>query len=363
MTAASPARPPHLLRRIVFGLIAAGLLVFLALRPPPEPAADTAKLTHEFSALGTWNSITLWIGDEARRAEAEAVLEAVEAMLLAYTETWRPDGDGALAQLNAALAAGESINVPTDMESLFSSAEALRRLSGGHFDARIGGLVALWGFDREERFRSTPPDAADIESLLASLRDAPEWRPGLAYGPAPAVRWTFGAIAKGDAVRLAHERLAAAGFGDALISAGGDLYAAGRHGERDWRIAIRHPRAETQRVIAFLDIRRDGEAVFTSGDYERFFLHQGERYHHILDPDSGLPARGLVSVSVVHPDPRYADAATTALFVAGDGWRELARTMGLDTVLVVRADGRVELTPRAAERFRLATDVSGDVLP
>lgn len=356
-------RQPLPVRRIVFGLIAAGLLVFLAFRQPPQADVDPGKVIHEFAALGTWNTITVWTGDETRNAAAREAMAAVEAQLLAYTGQWRPDGDGALARLNAELAAGDSITVPAGLESLFSSAEAVRTLSGGRFDARIGALVALWGFDREEHFRSAPPAATEVAAMVAALAHAPEWRPGLAYGPAPAVRWTFGAIAKGDAVRHAYEQLAAAGFDQALISAGGDLYAAGTHGERDWRLGIRHPRAMGQQVLAFIDSRHEGEAVFTSGDYERFFLHDGERYHHILDPATGQPARGLISVTVVHPDARYADAATTALFVAGDGWRELARAMALDTVLVVRADGDIEMTPRAGERFRLADGLTATIRP
>jgi len=98
-------------------------------------------------------------------------------------------------------------------------------------------------------------------------------------------------------------------------------------------------------------------AVFTSGDYERFFEYEGRRYHHIIDPRTGWPAVGAASVTVIHPRAATADAAATALLIAHeDEWREIARRMGIDQVLRVEQDGRIVMTPAMARRARLLND-------
>jgi FAD:protein FMN transferase len=104
--------------------------------------------------------------------------------------------------------------------------------------------------------------------------------------------------------------------------------------------------------------------VITSGDYERWFEHGGRRYHHLLDPRSGVPASGLQAVTVVAASGALADAASTALFIAGpDAWREAARSMGVDRVFVVDGDGRVRVTAALAGRMRFADGVEVEQIP
>ncbi|MDN5874736.1 MAG: FAD:protein FMN transferase, partial [Sinobacteraceae bacterium] len=136
----------------------------------------------------------------------------------------------------------------------------------------------------------------------------------------------------------------------AIVSAGGDLRAIGRHGKRPWGIGIRHPRVDG--LVAWLEIE-DGEAVFTSGDYERFFIYQGKRYQHIIDPRNGYPVSQTVSATVVHHQGDLADAAATALVVAGpDEWVKVAHSMGIDQAMIIDAGGRIYISPRLAERIR-----------
>jgi len=246
------------------------------------------------------------------------------------------------------------------MRPLFDRAAQLSRLSDGRFDVRIGALVQLWGFDDELHFRSAPPAASAIEAQLQVQAQAPVLpASAVTYGPAPGIQLDFGAIAKGDATDLAIRQLRESGYPNAIVNAGGNLRAAGRRGDRAWRIGIRHPRPDARhRLLATLDIEGD-EAVITSGDYERYFEFEGERYHHILDPHTGLPARGLTSVTIVADSGATADAASTALFVAGaDGWRQQAYALALDKVLVVDAAGQAWVTPRLAQRLKLADGIS-----
>jgi thiamine biosynthesis lipoprotein len=168
----------------------------------------------------------------------------------------------------------------------------------------------------------------------------------------PMVKLGFGGFAKGTAVDTAIEALKQQGIQNAIINIGGDLRAIGRHGDRPWRIGIRHPRQEGQ-MLASIAIN-DDESVFTSGDYERYFTYEGQRYPHILDPRTGYPARDNISVTVVHRQAALADAAATALVVAGDKWPEIAASLGVDHVMLMRADGQIEMTPAMTEQVRLS---------
>jgi thiamine biosynthesis lipoprotein len=169
-----------------------------------------------------------------------------------------------------------------------------------------------------------------------------------------AVQLDFGAFAKGYGVGRAVEHLRRMGIENLIVNAGGDLRAIGAHGNRPWRIGISNPTA--QGVIASVEINHD-ECVFTSGDYERFFEFRNRRYHHIIDPRTGYPARGTTSVTVIHKDGGTADAAATALFIAGpDQWQTIAHAMGVRDVLLIDGQGRARMTPSMAKRIQFEID-------
>lgn len=306
---------------------------------------------HSFLAMGTIVELTLY-GVPA--PVAERAHGAIEADFTYMEQTWHAWRPGALGRINTLLATGEWFSGPPSVLPLIVEAQRLTRASGGLFDPGIGRLVALWGFhDDAPGAERRPPEPARIAELVTarpSVLDV-EVRGIRLRGRNPAVRLDFGAFAKGVAVDRAIERLRRLGVHNALVNAGGDLRVLGRHGERPWRIGIRHPRKPG--VLASLEVA-DGEAVFTSGDYERYFTWEGHRYHHILDPRTGRPARGLISVTVVHDDGSEADAAATALFVAGPGgWPAVAARMGIRQVLAVDAQGRLRATPALARRLRI----------
>ena len=129
------------------------------------------------------------------------------------------------------------------------------------------------------------------------------------------MRVHLGGIGKGFAVDKGAAILRAEGIDNFLIQAGGDLYAAGRRGDRAWRAGVRDPRGPAERIFAAMDLH--DETFSTSGDYERFFLRDGRRYHHILDPDEGRPASGCRSVTIVAKTSVIADALSTGVFVLG----------------------------------------------
>jgi thiamine biosynthesis lipoprotein len=151
-----------------------------------------------------------------------------------------------------------------------------------------------------------------------------------------------------------------AGIQHAVVNAGGDLRAIGQHGSRPWRVGIRHPRQEG--ILASVETSPD-ESIFTSGDYERYFDWQGKRYGHIIDPRTGYPAEGLSSVTVFADQADLADAAATALFVAGPkDWLPVARAMGVKGVMLVDEQGTVQITPGIRNRIHFDTDPPPQVI-
>lgn len=323
------------------------LLCLLLLSACGTPQAQLHQ--RQFLLFGTLVDISIWSADKQK---AEHAIAQVTTDLEKMHHAWHAWHDSPLTRLNKALAAGQPGTVPPDMIPLLEKSIALSNASDGLFNPAIGKLINLWGFQQDDAPRSTPPDAARIHDLTTQQ---PEMQ-GLALAQDQLtsrnahVQLDFGAIAKGYAVDLAIEKLRALGIHNAIINAGGNLRAIGKHGDRPWRIGTRNPRGPG--VLASIEAR-DDESMLTSGDYERFFEYQGKRYHHIIDPRTGYPASGFTSVTVIYPDAATADAASTALFVAGpQRWRDIAKKMGLHSIMIVDDKGHVTLTPAMAERVR-----------
>lgn len=312
-----------------------------------EPLHKTQLL-----AMGTLVNISIWSPDAAL---AQRAVTAVTQELNDAHERWHAWQPSTLTRLNDELAAGKTATVDDDTRELIQQARELSTASQHLFNPAIGGLIELWGFHSDQR-PDTPPPSQQINQLLAS---APSLADVQVDGKRvrstnSAVQLDFGAIAKGYAVDRAMQRLRQMDVRNAIVNAGGDLRAIGRHGERPWRIGIRHPTRSG--VLASLETHGD-ESVFTSGDYERYFEYNDKRYHHIIDPRTGYPARGITSVTVVHSEATTADAAATALFVAGpEKWQAIAKSLGISHVMVVDDTGTVYMTPAMAERIQFETD-------
>jgi FAD:protein FMN transferase len=316
---------------------------------------------YSFLAMGTDVQITLAPSRRQMR-ETRPALSRIQQLIREFGHDGWAWGDGALGRFNRQLAQGERVAIPASLRPLFDRAWALHLASGGRYEPRIAGLVRLWGFDDVARIRSQPPPADEIAACMDALRQAPDYDPADShYGPAPGIGWDFGGIAKGYIVDDALERLRGLGFDNATVDAGGNVSARGRRQHRAWRIGIRHPLLEGEdvdnpRLMGLLEVA--DESVNTHGDDQRFFIHQGRRYAHLLDPRSGEPVQGLRSLTVVHRDGMLAEAGGAALFVAGASqWRALAQSLGIEQVLVVHEDGRIEATAALAARLRAEPDV------
>lgn len=314
-----------------------------------KPAAPPL-LERQFLAMGTAVLVTIAIGSEARRPEAERALAEVRKLLVEFGREGWAWGTGALARFNQALARGEAAAVPEVLQPLFARAWDICSTSEGLFEPRIGALVRLWGFDDMARLRAAPPSAGEVDACMAALRDAPAYSDSDTYGPAPGVCWDLGAIGKGYIADLALDWLAHRGFFNAMVNAGGNVAARGTRGDRGWQVGIRDPRAAAE-ILCTLTVGE--ESVVTHGDDQRCFEYEGVRYSHLLHPCTGRPVHGMRSLSVVHRDGTLADGGGAALFAAGpQGWRALARKLGIGQVLVVLEDGAVLATAALKVRLR-----------
>jgi FAD:protein FMN transferase len=203
----------------------------------------------------------------------------------------------------------------------------------GAFDITIAPLIELWGY-----YGKSPrlPSEEEIRTCLGKVgyRHLILKNSSLEKNRAD-VQIDLGGIAKGYALRQAAEVLKREGVTSALIDAGGDVYALGKRGGDLWKVGIRSPRSDD--ILGYLEV--EDLAVMGSGDYERFFVKDGKRYHHIFDPKTGYPAEGLSGTTLIHPDPMVADAWNTAIFVLGpeDGLKWVEKISAMETVMVTTA--------------------------
>jgi len=305
----------------------------------------------EFLAMGTTISITV-VSDDA-----DATRQAIGAArneLQRIGREWYPWArDGELVRLNAALAAGKSTTVSPPLAQLLQRSQEYFRLSEGAFDPAIGGLVQLWGFDSAAIESHHLPTEKQLSTWLKShptLADI-QIEGNVVRNERHDVTLDLGAIGKGYAVDRAIDLLQQQGSRHAMVNAGGNLRAIGSNNTRAWRVAIRDPRAV--RTLALLDLHGD-ESLSTSGDYERFAFVAGKRIHHLLDPHTGRPAEHTIAVTVIAGNATLADAASTALFIAGPNhWQGVARALGVDQVLRVDANGHIQVTRKLQSRLQM----------
>jgi len=343
------------LRRLIVPIYALQIAAAL-LAGCTKPQADYHQSLFIF---GTLVDITVHGAPEAQAATAVAAVDDDFQRMHREWHAWKPGGE--LVELNRHLAAGESTTVSDFLLPLLQQARTLSIRSDGLFNPAIGGLISLWGFHSDEPPPGPPPPVAAIERLLEAKPDMSALRieGNRVSSDNPLVQLDLGGFAKGYALNQAIARLRGHGIDNAIVNAGGDLCVSGRHGDRPWQIGIRHPQGKG--VIAALAVA-DGECVLTSGNYERYREYEAVRYAHIIDPRGGWPVRHVASATVIHTDGAVADAAATALTVAGpDDWQRIARRMGLEYVMLVDENGMVYLSPAMAGRVRFA-EGQGDVV-
>lgn len=314
-------------------LIAALLLILLiswSLRP--KPSAEVARTA---LIMGTLVEIK-GVGPDQKHTE-EAISAAFDIM---KSEEARFSSRIETSQISAINRNKGALEADPEVLFVLQLGQQISRQSAGAFHMGLGRLIKLWGF---EAVNPRVPETQAIKQLLpAFTQDAVSMAGTGVERTDPRIQLDLGGIAKGYAVDRALEVLRASGLQSASVNAGGDIGLLGGHGERPWKIGIQHPRKPGE-LLATLELR--DRAIVTSGDYERFFEIDGVRYHHILNPQTGLPARACQSVTVVAPRVAEADALATAVFVLGPN-KGLALLENSSAVegLIVGADGQVKVT-------------------
>lgn len=355
--ASSKSRP---LRAVLLGLgLLAVLLVAVVLRSPDEPGAQAAPrpgedevgdgwATFETEVMATVLRVTVpaepagTSGPFDAEAAAEAVFEVFRRVDREMSE-WKESSP--LSEVNRR-AGGEPVAVPAELREVIRRGLEIGELTGGAFDVTWAALWGLWDFRAPSQGGSPEVPAAEEIARRVRLVDYrrveidPE--AGTVRLPEAGMMVGLGGIAKGYALERSAAALRERGLESFLLVTGGQVYAAGSRSEggsgagedRPWRVGVRDPRGGPEDLFARLELA-DASAS-TSGDYERYFVRDGIRYHHILDPRTGRPARGLRSATVIAADPVLADALSTGIFVLGpeEGLALAERLEGVEAVLV-----------------------------
>jgi thiamine biosynthesis lipoprotein len=282
--------------------------------------------------MGTRVSTTLWHADAARANACNERIFAEIQRIDALMSTYREDSEISEINRNAVTSA---VEIGTELARLIERSIYFSKLSHGAFDITYASV----GYAYDYR-AGLQPGADAVEAKLPAIDyrhiELDGRRIRFAH---PDVRIDLGGIAKGYAVDRAMDITRACGIQNAMISAGGDSRILGDHGGRPWIIGIRHPRDPDG--IA-LRVPLADSAISTSGDYERFFLAEGDRVHHIIDPATGRSAEGSWSATVIGPDAMTTDALSTTIFILGAA-RGLALIETLDEfdAIVIDSTGKV----------------------
>jgi thiamine biosynthesis lipoprotein len=318
-------------------------------------AAAPGKLTYTDKAMGTYVTVWFWTDREADAAKAAKGVFDEMRRLDAEMTTWTKDGE--TAKINAA-AGVKPVKVSDEELEVIERAVDISRRSGGVFDITVEAFRGLWKFD--EDMDGTLPDQAEVKKRLEKIG----WKDIVIDHKAKTVflkrkgmAITLGGIAKGYAVDKCVALLKKDGFTDFMVQAGGDMYISGSKGPEPWVVGIRDPRGQRDEMFALEPVK--DHSFSTSGDYERGFVKDGVRYHHILDPRDGEPARASRSVTIRAKDAYTADAWSKVMFIWG--WKkglELIKENKLEDFEVVWVDDQntIHMTPGIQKDLKIIKD-------
>lgn len=290
-------------------------LVAAVLCASASRAGGQTKVARAWPVMGTMFVATVWGHDTATMARAIHAARDSVRLVDSLMSNYRPESE--ISRLNAG-AGGPSQRVSPQTMHVLRRARELWRISGGRFDPTVGPLVRAWGFYGDS---GRVPPRAELDSLRALV----------GYGrvdldsitrtvrlPAPGTSLDLGGIAKGYALDLARAALRDPTITGGMLDLGGNILVFGKppRGQKKWVIGIRHPRRDGQ-VIGTAAL--DSGAIATSGDYEHFYMIDGVRYGHIIDPTTGYPRRGVLAATAIGPRGEWSDGLSATLFLAGPG--------------------------------------------
>jgi len=315
----------------------ASLLGTLLLVPLTAACRERAPAVHTFSTIHMDTVVEVTLVD-AERQRAESLAHEVFAVFARIeAEMSRYQAASTVSAINARAGGPDWTPISPALETVLRESLRIAALSGGAFDPTLAEVNRLWAFDEGGHI-------PDPQALAAAVSHADWHALQIAAGQARLTKAgsgiDLGGIAKGYAVDAAADLLVARGVSGAIVKAGGDMRLIGhRPNGGPWRIGVQHPRNPDGLLEVF---RTTDCAVASSGDYERYFVVDGVRYHHIIVPTTGLPAMGCQGVTVVTDRAMTADGLATAAFVLGpEAGLDLLRRAGAREAIVVDRSGVV----------------------
>lgn len=302
--------------------------------------------------LGTIITITVIDKPENRAGDFDAAFSEIENVQKIFN-LYDPDSE--ISRINKT-ASTSSCKVSDEAFFLIGKSLEVSEITGGAFDITFASTGKLWDFSKE---KFTPPDDETIQKLLPlisyknvrldiSNKSIKFLKSGTKIG--------LGGIAKGYATGKTIAELRKRNVKGAIVACAGDIQVIGDNNGTPWKAGIQDPRGSS--VIAAIDMY-DGESVSTSGDYERFRIVNGKRYHHIINPSTGYPAdSGLISVSVFSRDSVLSDVYSTAFFVSGlEKTEHLLSSMKNLSAVLVTADMKVYASESLKGRITFRDDL------
>lgn len=297
--------------------------------------------------MGTVVKITAVARNESLAQSAATAGFAEIQRLEELLSTWIPTSE--LSRVNSS-AGGMPISVSPETMTVVQGALQVAEMTGGGFNIAIGPVVDAWNVNEGRRV-PTETELEDLRSLvdLKSVH-ADVWKRTI-YLKKTGMRIDVGGIGKGYAADQAVMAMKKAGAVAGVVALSGDIKTFGRlPGGRKFPVGIQHPRKEGE-VLAFIDL--EDEAISTAGDYERFFEHDGVRYHHILDPKTLQPARSCQAVTVVAREGIWADGLDTGIFVMGvESGMRLVESLPDVEAIIIDHEGMVHVSSGLRDRIR-----------
>jgi thiamine biosynthesis lipoprotein len=278
--------------------------------------------------MGTTYSVKVVSGSELRVTKEE-IDERLKEINKVFSN-WDPYSELSLLDSEPV---NEWVQASDELIFVLNESKKIMHKTAGAFDPGIGRVIDVWGFG--PRRVDEMPDRNEIEDAvrLSSLTN-------LVIGNTKIkktvdIHINLSAIAKGYAVDEIAELLKRKGITDFLVEIGGEVVALGKNIEQQWTVGIEMPNSESA-----IPITLNNKAIATSGNYRNFFIWEGEKYNHIIEPGTGLPVRSdLASVSVIHPQTMIADAYATAMMVMGSERSiVLAKQLDLSIILILNGD-------------------------
>lgn len=284
--------------------------------------------------MGTEVSVYLWHEDAEIGQKAVTAVFAEVARLDRLMSTYKEDSE--ISAINR-LAATAPVETGQELFDLIIRSLDISVLTLGAFDITYDSVGQHYDF-REGIRPSTETIAEEIQSIDYRLVKTDSSNKSVQFA-SPGVRINLGGIAKGYAVERGVYIASRFGVRHARVTAGGDTRLLGDRRGQPWMVGVRDPRDENKIAVT---IPLESEAISTSGDYERFFIEDGERYHHIIVPSTGAPAGEVHSATIIGPDAVLTDALSTSVFVMGvdQGLRLIATLPDYEGV-VIDAEGQM----------------------